>query len=652
MNLDLGTEPRQSGSTGIPASGIEHHQRGALPGLRAAFIPHVATLRPVGGFYLLILGTSFLLLPQGQLGVWLQPVWIPGALLVTTGLMTLWLTVLDLSRRLTVVLTVISSLAPLGVAIAYALIGAFAGAAVLGFLALGLLLAPFVPRASITSTPRPDALGLVFGGAAAVQGLDYLVRTTSAEGLLADLGVYAPPIAVLLLVGGCAVILTQLIVRLPRWVRWASHVLCGLTVIVMQVTIAVALDPLYWSLGAAALIRGATILSLPWLSDRLMRIDDNAFQLRVSLALLTTAIVGVVIALPIVIATITERSTELTIARHVAFASTLIVMLLASMGGWVLAGKLTNSLTQLMRGVDQVAAGQRAALLPRAGVTEVMALSNAVQQMAQTLEARAEERAILLERERQARAEAQEAVGVRDAFLSIAAHELRTPLTALLGNAQLVERRVTRTGSVSERDQRAIASIAEQAARLNRMITLLFDISRLETGQLQLDQVPLDLGQLLGRVVEAHASLVSTHTIVYEPPPTPLMVFGDELRLWQVFENLIGNAIKYSPAGGTVTIHGVADADHVQIEVTDQGIGIPATALPQLFQRFYRAHNVEERRISGMGVGLYVVNEIVQLHGGTITVRSHEGQGSTFTIVLPRYQQVPALADHSVAAGE
>jgi signal transduction histidine kinase len=112
-------------------------------------------------------------------------------------------------------------------------------------------------------------------------------------------------------------------------------------------------------------------------------------------------------------------------------------------------------------------------------------------------------------------------------------------------------------------------------------------------------------------------------------------VTGDSLRLEQVLQNLISNAVKYSPAGGPVRVAVSADARHACLRVQDQGIGVPETALPHLFGRFYRAPNVDSHAIAGLGIGLYVVAQIVELHQGTIAVESTEGGGSTFTICLP-----------------
>jgi signal transduction histidine kinase len=145
--------------------------------------------------------------------------------------------------------------------------------------------------------------------------------------------------------------------------------------------------------------------------------------------------------------------------------------------------------------------------------------------------------------------QAQEAVRVRDLFLSVASHELKTPLTTLLGNAQLLYRRAEREGHFPERDQRTIRVISEQAQRLNGLVTTLLDLSRIEQGQLTLEQVPVDVDALIRRVVDEIRLAHDQHPIAYQVQETPCIVIGDTVRLEQVVQNLISNAIKYSPPG-------------------------------------------------------------------------------------------------------
>lgn len=239
--------------------------------------------------------------------------------------------------------------------------------------------------------------------------------------------------------------------------------------------------------------------------------------------------------------------------------------------------------------------------------------------------------------------QAQQAIRTRDEFLSLAAHELKTPITSILGYTQVLQRRVAQEGIASERNERALQTIAQQAKRLNQLIISLFDLSRLQIGQLMIEPTLVDLKALVQRIVDEMQPTIERHTLVFrnghfEQAP---IVLGDPLRLEQVVQNLLHNAVKYSPDGGVIDVHvtlGSADDDqtrHVCIEITDSGIGIPPESLPFVFRRFYRAQNVEQTQISGVGVGLYVAKEIVTLHGGQINVESTEGVGSTFHVCLP-----------------
>ncbi|HSH79439.1 MAG TPA: PAS domain S-box protein, partial [Herpetosiphonaceae bacterium] len=225
--------------------------------------------------------------------------------------------------------------------------------------------------------------------------------------------------------------------------------------------------------------------------------------------------------------------------------------------------------------------------------------------------------------------EAQTAIQVRDAFLSIAAHELKTPVTAIMGYAQVLQRRAKQGDD--PRTGRAAQVIAEQTERLSKLVGSLLEASRLETGQFTLDCQPLDLCLLVRRVVEEVALTLpvdSTHSLTCSWAEEAVIVAGDALRLEQVLHNLLQNAIKYSPQGGLISVQVARDADQAIIALSDQGIGIPGDAQANVFQRFYRAGNVRNDHISGMGIGLYVVKEIVSRHGGTVDVASVEGTGS------------------------
>jgi len=247
------------------------------------------------------------------------------------------------------------------------------------------------------------------------------------------------------------------------------------------------------------------------------------------------------------------------------------------------------------------------------------------------------ERERLYAAEQYARAQAEAALRTRDEFLSIAAHELKTPLTTLMGNIDLIQRRTRREGSLSERDARSIGVATQQARRLKQMIDSLLDLSRLELGQLSIEPAPLDLGRLARRVVEEVQPGLIHHSIICCTPDTAVMIDGDEVRLEQVIQNLLQNAVRYSPNGGRIDVIVAADegASLASLHVRDHGIGIAADALAQLFERFYRVPDTATEHIHGVGIGLYVVKEIITLHGGAVEVASEAGVGSTFSVNLP-----------------
>jgi PAS domain S-box-containing protein len=239
--------------------------------------------------------------------------------------------------------------------------------------------------------------------------------------------------------------------------------------------------------------------------------------------------------------------------------------------------------------------------------------------------------------------EAQAAIRARDRFLSLAAHELRTPLTATQGNLQLARRRLVEGEAGAERVQRSLRLADEQLSRLTGMIDTLLDVSRLEDGQLSLTRTSVDVCALARRVVEQMEGGLTHHTVTCDAPASELIVSGDPLRLEQVIANLLQNAVKYSPSGGAIAVRVGRQNERAFIAVADQGAGIPAEALPHLFERFYRAPGADQHTTSGTGIGLYVVQEIVARHDGTVQVESTEGEGSTFTVWLPLALPSPSI---------
>ncbi len=236
---------------------------------------------------------------------------------------------------------------------------------------------------------------------------------------------------------------------------------------------------------------------------------------------------------------------------------------------------------------------------------------------------------------RQATQAAQAAIREREALVSIAAHELKNPLTTLLGYGQLLERRAERGATMSEPDRQAVCTMVTQGVRLKQMVDVLLDAAAIESGQIQLHRSSIDLNELVARIVDQIAVTVTKHDVLYHAPSQPLVVYGDEVRLEQVVRNLIQNAIKYSPDGGPVMIELDAEHRHAQLAVQDRGVGVPAEAIPTLFDRFSRVRTTSTRNIEGLGLGLYVVKEIVERHGGSISVSSTPDEGSRFVVKLP-----------------
>jgi len=228
----------------------------------------------------------------------------------------------------------------------------------------------------------------------------------------------------------------------------------------------------------------------------------------------------------------------------------------------------------------------------------------------------------------------EEATRLKDDFLSAAAHDLKTPLTSIIATAQLLERRALRQPD-RPIDPQALTRIVTEALRLRALVIELLDAARTEQGNLLGRREPVDLTALAEEIGARHRSALHQVSIA---APGPAVGTYDRARIAQLLENLVENAIKYSPAGGEVAIGIRALGGQAEITVTDQGIGIPAADLAHLFERFHRGTNVDDRQFAGMGLGLYICRGIVEEHGGRISASSVFGQGSTFLITIPLQQ--------------
>jgi PAS domain S-box-containing protein len=222
----------------------------------------------------------------------------------------------------------------------------------------------------------------------------------------------------------------------------------------------------------------------------------------------------------------------------------------------------------------------------------------------------------------------------KDEFISMTSHELRTPVTSLKGFTNVLQRRMAKQG-----DRQGLHYLARMDAQLDRLTALisdLLDISRMQSGKLELRVEPFDLDALIDETVENAQAATLTHHLLIEGR-TGAQVFGDKERLGQVFVNLLTNSIKYSPRAAKVMVRLFLDGDQTQaiVSVQDFGIGIDKTHHEKIFERFYQVTDPEEKTYPGLGIGLYISREIVARHHGRMWVESSKGEGATFFVALP-----------------
>ena len=231
--------------------------------------------------------------------------------------------------------------------------------------------------------------------------------------------------------------------------------------------------------------------------------------------------------------------------------------------------------------------------------------------------------------------DAEQANHLKDEFLATVSHELRTPLNAILGWARML----ASMQLPPDRAQHAIAIIERNASALAHLIEDLLDVSRIVAGTLQLAPQPVDLVAVTQAALDALRPLAAAKNVqlAFSPDlPAIKAVSGDAGRLQQVIWNLLANAIKFTPDGGRVDVFIEPSQDHIEVRIVDTGHGISPDFLPRVFERFRQADGATTRRFTGLGLGLAIVRQLVELHGGTVRAASPGlGRGSTFTVRLP-----------------
>jgi PAS domain S-box-containing protein len=238
--------------------------------------------------------------------------------------------------------------------------------------------------------------------------------------------------------------------------------------------------------------------------------------------------------------------------------------------------------------------------------------------------------------------EQQELEQRKNEFISMASHELKTPLTALKGFTTILQRRLSRQGD--EQGLHYLARMDRQLEKLTGLVNELLDLSKMEAGTLALQEEVVDLTALIEEIVEDVQGTTTTHRISIEER-ADIRTIGDRDRLGQVLINLLTNAIKYSPEADRVIVRAVVDGEQARVSVQDFGIGIAQAHHGQVFDRFYQVTDPRGKTYPGLGIGLYIAQEIIRRHAGTIWVESSKGKGATFFFTLPLARGVPYTGD-------
>jgi signal transduction histidine kinase len=336
---------------------------------------------------------------------------------------------------------------------------------------------------------------------------------------------------------------------------------------------------------------------------------------------------GRVIALEQGRALIRRTSVEADTTRAIAAAlaaALVAVLLIVALGVWV-ARHVRVRLDAATTAASEIATGDLSTRLDERGARELAELGRAFNTMARSLE---QSRRLLLAQN----AQLGESERQKSELITMVSHELRTPLTSLLGFTNLLL-----TRNFEEEDRRHYLEIVHrESRRLAAIVDTFLDLRSIEQGRLELRTQPLDLATLAREQASFLLGHSRDHSLALELPEDGAIVLGDPDRLAQVVGNLISNAVKYSPEGGTVELVVLEVDGKVRLEVTDHGLGIPPEDQPRVFTKFFRGQ-ANDSGIPGTGLGLAVSREIVEAHHGRIDFVSARGRGSTFWVELPKY---------------
>ena len=235
---------------------------------------------------------------------------------------------------------------------------------------------------------------------------------------------------------------------------------------------------------------------------------------------------------------------------------------------------------------------------------------------------------------------------MKNDFISLVSHELRTPLTSILGfSSYLLQGKL---GSLQDSQRMALESVHRQARRLAAIISDFLDVSRIESGRIEMKKEPVAVATVAERVIEDLRPQANERAIRLElavdTDHGPVVALGDEQRIAQVLTNLLGNSLKFTDKEGLVRVRLQRQGREILCQVIDTGCGIPADELPKVFDRFYQVEKVVIRKTGGTGLGLAIVKNIVEAHGGRIWIESEVGRGTQVSFTLPAAEEIPITA--------
>jgi two-component system, OmpR family, sensor histidine kinase BaeS len=285
-----------------------------------------------------------------------------------------------------------------------------------------------------------------------------------------------------------------------------------------------------------------------------------------------------------------------------------VALLPALLAAVFVASRLTRPLRRLADAAKRIERGKLDARVQPEGTPETAALGRAFNRLAETLE-----------HEEQ----------IRRAAAADVAHELRTPLAGIVSRIEAAQ------DGVLADEQRNLAAIHAEALRLSQLVDDLGKLAEAEQPGLTLHKQPVDLGALLAERVDVHREQLAVKSVALEQRIEPAHVYGDPGRLAQILDNLLSNALRYTPSGGKISVELTQPNAKAILVIADSGVGIAGEDLPYIFERFWRGEQSRARHTGGAGIGLAIVRELVRAHDGRIDVQSKPSQGSRFTVSLP-----------------